>query len=79
MNKILSPTTRSELEKLVRKTRNLDERVRLCAILAYDEGHAISDIANILKISESSAYNYIGDYLKKIKLLMILKMAHLVN
>ncbi|MEN9945659.1 MAG: hypothetical protein RLZZ293_45 [Pseudomonadota bacterium] len=31
MNKILSPTTRSEFEKLVGKTRNLDERVRLCA------------------------------------------------
>ncbi len=36
MNKILSPATRAEFEKLVRKTKNMDERVRLCAILAYD-------------------------------------------
>ena len=68
MNKILSPSTRAEFEKLVRKTKNMDERVRLCAILAYDEGHDRSDIANILKISESSTYNYINDYLKKNKI-----------
>jgi transposase len=68
MNKILSPITRAEFEKLVRKTKNMDERVRLCAILAYDEGHDISDITNILKISESSAYTYINDYLKKNKI-----------
>lgn len=68
MNKILSPATRSNFEKLVRKTKNMDERVRLCAILAYDEGHDTSDIANILKISESSTYNYISDYLKKDKI-----------
>lgn len=68
MNKILLPSTRAEFERLVRKTKNMDERVRLCAILAYDEGHDISDIANILKLSESSTYNYINDYLKKNKI-----------
>jgi len=67
MNKILSPSKRAEFEILVRKTRNMDERVRLCAILAYDLGHDTSDIAEILHISESSAYNYINDYLKKNK------------
>ncbi len=68
MNKILQPGKRAELEILVRKTKNMDERVRLCAVLAYDEGHDVSDIANILKISESSAYNYINDYLQKNKI-----------
>ena len=68
MNKILSPATRAEFEKLVRKTKNIDEKDRLRAILAYDEGHDVSDIANILKLSESSTYNYIGDYLKKSKI-----------
>jgi transposase len=68
MNKILLPEKRAEYEKLVRITKNVDEKIRLCAILAYDEGHDISDIANILKISESSTYNYINDYLKKNKI-----------
>jgi transposase len=67
MNKILSPGMRAEFEMLVRKTRNLDEKDRLRAILAYDAGHAVSDIANILKLSESSTYNYISDYLNKNK------------
>jgi transposase len=69
MNKnILSPAKRAEFEKLVRTTRYVDEKVRLCAILAYDEGHDIYDIANILKISESTAYSYINDYLTKNKI-----------
>jgi transposase len=67
MNKILPSGKRAEYEKLVRITKNVDEKTRLCAILAYDEGHDVSDIANILKISESSTYNYINDYLKKNK------------
>lgn len=68
MNKILSPVIRAEFEKLVRITKNMDERVRLCAILSYDLGHDITDIAEILHISESSTYNYINDYLKKNKI-----------
>lgn len=68
MNKILTKEIRTKFEELVRKTKNMDERVRLCAILAYDEGHDVSDIANILKISESSTYNYIQDYLKSSKI-----------
>lgn len=68
MNKILLPGKRAEYERLVRITKNVDEKTRLCAILAYDEGHDVSDIANILKISESSTYNYINDYLNKNKI-----------
>ena len=64
MVKILNPDTRAKFEKLVRKTKNIDEKDRLCAILAYDEGHDVYDIANILKLSESTTYNYISDYLK---------------
>ena len=30
--------------------------------MAYDEGHDVSDIADILKISDSTTYNYINDY-----------------
>lgn len=68
MNKILSANKRAIFEKLVRTTKNVDEKIRLCAILAYDEGHDVYDIANILKISESSTYSYINDYIKKDKI-----------
>ena len=67
MNKILTKQKRTEFELLVRKTKNADEKDRLRAILAYDFGHDISDIAEIMQISESTAYNYINDYLIKNK------------
>lgn len=68
MNKILPPYKRAEFEKLVRKTKNIDEKDRLRAILAYDLGHDVSDIAEILQVSDSTAYSYIKDYLSKNKI-----------
>jgi transposase len=67
MQKILTSGKRAEFEKLVRITKNMDEKDRLRAILAYDDGHDVSDIADILKISDSTTYNYINDYLKQNK------------
>ena len=67
MKKILTSGKRAEFEKLVRITRNIDEKDRLRAILAYDDGHDVCDIADILKISDSTTYNYINDYLKQNK------------
>lgn len=67
MQKILTSGKRTEFEKLVRITKNIDEKDRLRAILTYDDGHDVSDIADILKISDSTTYNYINDYLKKNK------------
>ena len=57
MQKILTSGKRTEFEKLVRITRNIDEKDHLRAILAYDDGHEVSDIADILKISDSTTYN----------------------
>jgi transposase len=68
MQKILTPDKRTEFEKLVRITKNIDEKDRLRAILAYDDGHDVSDIADILKISNSTTYNYINGYLKQNKI-----------
>lgn len=68
MHTILTSIKRAEYELLVRKTKNIDEKDRLRAILAYDEGHDVYDIANILKLSESTTYNYINDYLTKNKI-----------
>jgi len=68
MHKILTPNQRIEFEKLVRKTKNIDEKDRLRAVLAYDLGHDVYDIAEILQLSESTTYNYINDYLSKNKI-----------
>jgi len=68
MHKILTPEKRIEFEQLVRKTRNMDEKDRLRAVLAYDLGHDVYDIAEILQLSESTTYNYINDYLSKNKI-----------
>lgn len=61
MNK-LSPDQRSYLEKLVRKTRNVNERNRICVILGRDDGHSVKEIADILRIGESSVYDYLREY-----------------
>lgn len=50
MHKILTPEKRIEFEQLVRKTRNMDEKDRLRAVLAYDLGHDVYDIAEILQL-----------------------------
>lgn len=42
------PCKRTEFEKLVRITRNIDEKDRLRDILAYDYGHDVCDIADIV-------------------------------
>lgn len=68
MHTILTSAKRAEYELLVRKTKNIDEKDRLRAILAYDLGHDVYDIAEILQISESTTYNYINDYLTKNKI-----------
>ncbi len=68
MHKILTPEKRIEFTKLVRTTKNIDEKDRLRAVLAYDLGHDVYDIAEILQVSESTAYNYINDYLNNNKI-----------
>lgn len=49
-------------QEKIRKTKNLKERTRLCAILANKNGHPIKTIASVLRISESSVYEYLTDY-----------------
>lgn len=68
MNILLTESERKEFKILVRKTRNINERNRLCAILAYDTGHSVEDIVDILNLSQSSIYDYIRDYESKHKI-----------
>jgi transposase len=58
----LSAEERSYLEKLVKKTRDVNERNRVCVILGRDDGHTPTEIAAILRISESSVYDYQREY-----------------
>ncbi len=47
MQNIQTQSKRAEFEKLVRITKNIDEKDRLRAILTYNEGRDVRDIANI--------------------------------
>lgn len=68
MNKILTQEMRAKLEKLVRQAKHINEKDRLCTILAYDEGEDVEDISSFLKISKATAYRYLNDYMKKDKI-----------
>ena len=58
----LSKEQRQHLEVLVKKTRDVNERNRVCVILGRDDGHSPREIAEILRISESSVYDYQREY-----------------
>lgn len=62
---ILSPEIKSQLERRVRQTRDKHEHTRLCVILARSEGISPELIAQTLRISVSSVYQYITDYEKE--------------
>lgn len=55
------------LQKQIKKTKNLKERVRLCAILAKANGHSAKVIASVLDISESTVYEYVTEFEKNKK------------
>lgn len=60
--KNLSAEDRSKLEGVVKATKDVNERNRICVILASDAGYSAEEIADILKISRSSVYGYLSDY-----------------
>lgn len=66
MNKLL-PTQRSVFETQIRKTRDMHERNRLCVILARDDGLDPDLIAQVLRLSRSTVYDYLRDYESKEK------------
>jgi transposase len=58
----LNSDQRINLEMLVKKTRDVNERNRICVILGRDDGHSPIEIAAILRISASSVYDYLREY-----------------
>jgi transposase len=63
----LSPEEKSQLERRVRQTRDVHERLRLCVILSRSEGISPELIAQTHRISVSSVYQYLLDYEKETK------------
>ena len=61
MNK-LSPIQRASFEAQVKKTRDVHERNRLCVILARDEGHSPEVISRILRLNQSSVFEYLREF-----------------
>ena len=58
----LSPKEKSDLENRARKTRNVNERLRLCVILARSEGMCPESIAQAHRIAIASVYRYLTEY-----------------
>lgn len=63
----LSTEQRSYLEHRLKKTRDVNERNRICVVLDRDDGYTPKEIATILRISESSVYDYLKEYEQKQK------------
>lgn len=64
----LSPEIKLQLERRVRQTKDLHERLRLCVILSSSEGISPELIAQTHRISVSSVYQYLADYEKENKM-----------
>ncbi len=58
----LSPETKLELERRVRGTKDVSERLRLCVILARSEGMSVEAIAQAHRISIANIYRYLSEY-----------------
>jgi transposase len=63
----LDPEIKLQLERRARQTRDKHEHTRLCIILARSEGVSPELIAQTLRISVSSVYQYLADYEKDAK------------
>jgi transposase len=63
----LTDIQKRSLESSLKKTRQVDERNRLCVILGYDKAIPVDMLANVLHLSHSTIYNYLQDYHKEEK------------
>jgi len=63
----LSSERKSSLERRARETRDAHERLRICVILASDEGMSVELIAQAHRISVASVYRYLAEYEKEKK------------
>ena len=64
----LSASQKMELGQRLKRSRDVDERNRLCVILGYDEGASVGELASILRITRQTVYRYLDDFEIKQKL-----------
>jgi transposase len=67
--KQLSKEVYLSLSRKIKTTKNLNERIRLCVVLGRNDGHSPKLIASILRISESSVYDYLKEFDEKGKII----------
>jgi len=46
----------------IKLTKDINERNRLCVVLAWGKGREVKEIADILRLSEGAVYRYIREY-----------------
>ena len=58
----ISPEIKSALERCVKQSLDVYERLRLCVVLARSEGMSPEAIAQAHRISVQSVYRYLLEY-----------------
>ena len=62
--KNISSKEKIRLETRIKLTKDMNERNRLCVLLAWGRGRKPREIAEYLQISEDTVYRYIREYKK---------------
>lgn len=60
--RLLSPFERGQLEIKVKKTKDLSEWKRIFAVLEYDDGQSITELARTLRLSSATIEEYLKQY-----------------
>ena len=61
MQKLLENQKR-DLEERLKRSRDVNERNRLCVVLGYDDGSSIDELASVLRLSHPTVYNYLNEF-----------------
>jgi transposase len=62
MEILFSGPEREQYKLAVKKTKDVNERQRLCSLLSYDAGISIPVISKVLQLAESIIYRYIKEF-----------------
>lgn len=63
----LNDTEKSELEAKLKKTKDLSEWKRIFAILGYNDGQSVEELAQLLRLSVFTVENHLSEYSSKNK------------
>ena len=60
--KLLSALEKENLEARLKRTKDLSEWKRVFAILGYDDGQSIEELAQMLRLSPFTIQDYLKEY-----------------